>query len=228
MTTIDEALDAFLAEQQERLAERTFRNYAEVVYLLRDCMNGYGHLLVSEFDRKRFEKAYEAGDEEAFCHLFGPKLIPEQIGQFLDWFVIRKVMAGQELLKACGTVTKKLGRWLEANGYVDAVAAADMRDRGADAGDELPKAEKLSALLFEETRRVPPFDPDSVPDEDWIEDQLCIERVEPGALWFDGGIGPVKVPRKASDLARPGWAVTIVLAKLGGDWRIIETGNVYP
>ena len=28
MTTIDEALDAFLAEQQERLAERTFRNYS--------------------------------------------------------------------------------------------------------------------------------------------------------------------------------------------------------
>ncbi len=160
MTTIDEAMEAFLAEQQERLAERTFRNYAEVIQLLRDCMNGNGHTSLSEFERKRFEKAYDAGDDEAFCHLFGPELIPEQIGQFFDWFVIRKVMAGQELLKACGTVTKKLGRWLETNSYVDAAAAADMRDRGADAGDELPRAAKLSVLLFEETRRVPHFDPD--------------------------------------------------------------------
>lgn len=33
MTTIDEALDAFLAEQDKRLAERTYRNYLEVIEL---------------------------------------------------------------------------------------------------------------------------------------------------------------------------------------------------
>lgn len=31
MTTIDEALDSFLAEQEARLAARTFRNYVDVV-----------------------------------------------------------------------------------------------------------------------------------------------------------------------------------------------------
>jgi hypothetical protein len=60
------------------------------------------------------------------------------------------------------------------------------------------------------------------------QDQLWIERVEPGLLWFDGGIGPVRVPKKASELARPGWAVTITLAKIAGEWRILEVGNVYP
>lgn len=228
MTTIDEALDAFLAKQEERLSERTFRRYAEVIGLLRDCMNSYGHTMLSELDRKRYERAYDAGDEEAFCHLFGPDQIPTQIGQFLGWFVIRKTMAGQEFLKACGTVTKKLGKWLEANGYVDDSAAADMLDRGAEATDELPKAEKLGDFLYQETRKVPPFDPDSIPDDDWVEDQLWIEKVEPGALWFEGGIGPVKLPKAATDLARPGWAVTIVLAKLDGAWRVVEVGNVYP
>lgn len=91
-----------------------------------------------------------------------------------------------------------------------------------------PKAERLADLLYDLTRDVPEFDPDSIPDDDWIEDQLWIERVEPAALWFAGGVGPVKVPKMASDLARPGWAVTITLAKVAGEWRAIEVGNVYP
>lgn len=228
MTTIDEALDAFLAEQDKRLAERTYRNYLEVIELFRDCMNGYGYESLSELERRRWQQAFDASDEQAFTRLFGPEKIPEQVGQFLGWFVIRKVMAGQEFLKTCGTVTKKLGKWLAANGYVDANEAVDMVDRGAEAGEELPKAEKLAELLYEQTRAVPRFDPDSVPEDDWIEDQLWIDRVEPGALWFDGGIGPVKIPKKASDLARAGWAVTITLAKVAGEWRILEVGNVYP
>lgn len=228
VTTIDEALDAFLAEQDRRLADRTYRNYLEVIELFRDCMNGYGYESLSELERRRWQQAFDAGDERAFTRLFGPEKIPQEVGQFLGWFVIRKVMAGQEFLKACGTVTKKLGKWLDANGYIDANDAADMAERGSDAGDELPKAEKLAELLYAQTRSVPAFDSDSIPDDEWIEDQLWIERVEPGALWFGGGIGPVKVPKKASDLARPGWAVTLTLAKVAGEWRLLEVGNVYP
>ncbi len=137
-------------------------------------------------------------DERAFTRLFGPEKIPQEVGQFLGWFVIRKVMAGQEFLKACGTVTKKLGKWLAENGYIDVDDAADMAARGSDAGDELPKADKLAELLYARTRTVPPFDADSIPDDDWIEDQLWIERVEVGELWFDGGGGPVKVPHARS------------------------------
>jgi len=40
--TIDEALSAFLAEERERLSERTMRNYGYVVELLSDSLNGYG------------------------------------------------------------------------------------------------------------------------------------------------------------------------------------------
>jgi hypothetical protein len=47
-------------------------------------------------------------------------------------------------------------------------------------------------------------------------------------LWFEGGIGPVRVSKKASDLAEVGWGVNIVLAQLRGEWRIVELGFVYP
>lgn len=199
-----------------------------MIELFRDCLNGYAYQSLSEVEHKRWESAFDEGDEEAYTALFGPDKIPGEIGQFLDWFVVRKVMAGEEFLRACGTVTKKLGKWLEANGYLDGGDAAYMVERGAEAGTDLPKADKLAGLLFEQSRETPRFDPNAMADDDWIEDQLWIERVEPGELWFDGGIGPVPVTPEASRLAHEGWAVTITLARLAGRWRIVAVGNVYP
>ena len=43
----------------------------------------------------------------------------ENLGEFLGYFMVRKVVAGQELLRAAGTVTKKLARWLHDQGFID-------------------------------------------------------------------------------------------------------------
>jgi hypothetical protein len=88
----------------------------------------------------------------------------------------------------------------------DAAASTDEQrkeagERGADAAHDLPKADRLGRLLQAELEKTPRFDPDEVPDEHWVDDFLAIERVEPRALWFEGGIGPVPVSRAASGLA---------------------------
>jgi len=226
--TIDEALDAFLAEQRERLSPKTLRSYEDVVSLLRSSLNSYAYESLDELERKRWEKAFDAGDEEAFTKLFGPGKVVEHLGAFLGYFMVRKVMAGQDLLRASGTVTKKLASWLHEHGHISEYERADALERGGDAARELPRADRLGQLLHEEMKKTPPFDPDDVPDEHWVEDFLAIERVEPGALWFEGGIGPVRVSKEASDLAEVGWGVNVVLAPLRGDWRIVELGFVYP
>jgi hypothetical protein len=226
--TIDEALDAFLAKQRERLSAKTLRNYEDVVSLLRSSLNGYAYQSLDGLEEKRWRKAYDAGDEEAFTRLFGPEKIVENLGEFLGYFMVRKVMAGQELLRASGTVTKKLASWLHQQGYISNDERASAVERAGDAARELPRADRLGELLHDEMAKTPPFDPDDVPDEHWVEDSLAIERVEPGALWFEGGIGPVRISKKASDLAEVGWSVNIVLAQLRGEWRIVELGFVYP
>jgi hypothetical protein len=114
---IDETLDAFLAEQRQRLAARTYRSYEEIVELFLRCMNDYGHASLTGDDRSRWEERYE-NDDNAYTAMFGPEMIPVEIGQFLGWYVTRKVMPSQELARACGTVTKKLGSWLESNGLI--------------------------------------------------------------------------------------------------------------
>ncbi len=56
--TIEEALDAFIADQRHRLSARTMRNYDVVVDLLRHSLNGYGPNTLDKTDHKRWEKAF--------------------------------------------------------------------------------------------------------------------------------------------------------------------------
>ncbi len=227
MATINEALEEFLAVERKRLSARTFGNYEEVVFLLRSSLNSYAYDSLEGPEQERWRKAFDDGDEEAFCHLFGPDKIPEHLGEFLDYFMVRKVMAGEELLRASGTVTRKLAAWLHEQGFISDQERQEAAERGAEAGHELPRADRLGRLLHDEMERTEPFDPD-LPDEDVVDDFLTIERVEPGVLWFEGGIGPVQVSKEASELAQAGWGVNIALARVRGRWQIVELGFVYP
>ena len=226
--TIDTALAEFLADQRGRLSERTFRRYEEVVHLLRHSLDGYAYSSLDNEERRRWEKEFETNEEGAFCRLFGPEKIPPHLGEFLDYFMVRKVIAGQELLKASGTVTGKLARWLADHGYIGQDTAEAASDLAHDAARDLPTADRLGMLLHDVTDRAPDIDPDQIADEDWVEDYLEITDVEPGKIWFEGGVGPITVPRKASDLARPGWSAFITAANLAGRWRLIEVGPGYP
>lgn len=224
--TMDEVLREYLAEEEKRLAPRTFGRYQEVVWLLRDCLNNYGPNSLDDHERKRWDAAYDA-DPEAFVHLFGPEKIAENLGEFLGYFMIRKVMGGEELMRSAGTVTKKLSKWLGQRRYLDVDAATVAVERGADAVRGLPKAERLSRLLYEGSARHS-IDVHALGDDDYEEDYLTIEKVEPGFLWFDRGIGPVKVLPEASEIAEKGWSVSLVLGRVDGVWHVLESGNVYP
>ena len=226
--TIDQVLEQFLVDQRAILSVRTMRNYEYVIELLQDSLNGYGPNTLDKVEAARKKKAYDAGDEEAFCRLFGPEELLENLDEFLGYFMIRKVFASQELLRSAGTVAKKLANWCHQHGYVGDDERAVAVERGADASRDLPRAEQLATLLFDLSRATPSFDPDELTPGDFVEDSLLVERVEPGKLYFNGGIGPLAVPKKAAALAKPGWRVTLTLARLHGTWRVVEVGNVYP
>lgn len=225
-TTIDQVLDAFVADQRRRVSARTMRNYDDVVDLLRHSLNGYGPNTLDKTDHKRWEKAF-VDDEEAFCHLFGPEHILGHLSEFLGYFMVRKVWASQELLRSAGTVTKRLATWLYEQGYVSDDEREIAVERGTEAARDLPRAEHLANLLYDQSRAAPDFDPGDLGSGDLVEDYLVIERIEPGALYFAGGIGPLSVSEQASKLAEVGWGVNITLARISGTWFVVEVGNVY-
>jgi len=227
-STIHDVLGEFLAEQRERLSAKTFHNYEEIVELLRHSLDGYAYTSLDRGEHQRWQRAFESGDEHAFCRLFGPEKIPEHLGEFLGYFMVRKVMASQQLLKASGTVTGKLMTWLAARGYIDTEQAGDASGRAKDAARDLPLADRLASLLHDIAARTPDIDVNAVDDQDWVEDHLAVSDVEPGRIWFEGGIGPITVSRPVSDLARPGWSVSITAARTASTWRLLEVGFVYP
>jgi hypothetical protein len=122
---IEELLDRFLSDQRTRLSVRTMANYRSVVDLLRSCLNNYGYQNLDQAAQDRFHAAHDS-DEDAFVHLFGALELVDGIPEFLGYFMARKVIAGAELFRAAGTVTKKLAKWLREGGYLDAGAVADL------------------------------------------------------------------------------------------------------
>lgn len=226
--TIAAVLDAFLDEQHRQASARAAASSEEVVSLLRHCLERYGYESLGRVDRTRFEKAFAQGDEEAFCKGFGPEHILGHLDVFLYYFMVHKVTANRGLLRAAGSVTGALAVFLYDQGYVGEAERAGAVELAARAARDLPRAERLAGLLYKQSSQLPDFDPAEVPEGDWLEGCLVIEAVEPDALFFDGGIGPVATCDEAARLAEPGWVVNVVLARIEGSWRVIEVGNVSP
>jgi hypothetical protein len=97
-----------------------------------------------------------------------------------------------------------------------------------DAARDLALADRLGRLLRDVADRAPEIDVDAISEEDWVQDHLVISDVEPGRIWFEGGVGPIVVPHHASDLARPGCSAFVAAARTAGSWQLLHVGFVYP
>lgn len=234
---IDRVLGEFLDVQRARLAPRTFANYEAVIDLLKSHLNGYAYQSLSRPEAALFERCYnaEGEDHREFCALFGPDRIVENFGMFLGYFMIRKVYAGEDLLRAAGTVTKKLSEWLADKSYVSRDANVDATAVSAAAARDLPRAGRVARILRDAADRLD-IDVTQLADEDYLEfDHFTIARVEPGRVWLevreDGDLhelGPIPVPEPATRWLCPGWTVSCSLGRVRKSWRILEVANVYP
>ena len=228
--TIEAVLEEFLEEQRKRLKPSTMRKYEDIIELFESCLDGYAYQYLDKQEDALFDRLYNAeGDEHReFCQVFGPEKIPSGIDEFLNYFMIRKVMCGKERMQAAGTVTKKLGKWLMEKGYIDSESAEDLVSSGATAARELPAAEELARMLddYADCTAV------DVDCDDVIEDHFTIDAVEPGKLRLSSMIGDdeitVPVSRDISNACRVGWSISGAVGKTRKGWRILEAWNVYP
>ena len=224
---IRRVLEEFLEVQRTRLAPRTLARYEDVLDLLRSYLNGYAHERLSATEAARFERSYNAEGEEhrEFCDLFGPDKIVESLDSFLRYFMIRKVIAGEDFLRAAGTVTKKLSKWLAEMGYVSPEAAGDATQTSAAAARDLPRAERAAQTLRDAADRLG-IDVARLAEEDYLEfDHFTIARVEPGRLWLQvqegrklRECGPIPAPNpRPGGCAQAGPSVVPWAASGGAD-----------
>ena len=225
---IEVVLEEFLEDQRARLKPKTMERYESVIQLFESCLDNYGHQCLDKSESALFEQFYDAegAEHREFCQVFGPEKIPENVGEFLNYFMIRKVMCGKDLLRAAGTVMKKLGKWLLEKCYVTDEQAEDLVDRGSDAARDLPAAEELTRMLMDYADRT------AVDCEESLEDHFTIEAIEPGKLRLSDLSGAeeivVPVSRDISNACRVGWTIAAAVGKTAKGWRILEAWNVYP
>jgi len=151
--TISEVLAEYLRAEKSRLAPKTHVRYTEVIALFTHSLNSYAANSLSQFERARFDKLFNAEGEQhrEFCDIFGPEHILENVGEFLNYFMVSKVIVGADTLRASGTVMKKLAKWLVEQEYVKSDDADLAIEQGSDAARDLPAAEKLSVILYDLT-----------------------------------------------------------------------------
>ena len=72
--TISEVLAEYLRAERGRLAPKTYARYTEVIALFTQSLNGYAANSLSQFERARFDKLFNAEGEQhrEFCDIFGP------------------------------------------------------------------------------------------------------------------------------------------------------------
>lgn len=167
----------------------------------------------------------QGSDHREFCELFGPDKIPENVGEFLDYFMPHKVICGEDLLRAAGTVTKKLSKWLIDKGYISSDSAEAMADSGARASKDLPAAETLAKMLAAHAA-------ESVcPVSETIGGYFEVCAISDASLVIQEIMGNAKmivpVPPSAAALCKPSWTISGSVGKSADGWQLVEVWNVY-
>lgn len=229
MKTIKQVLGEFLKEQQARLKPRTYRGYEETVDLFVHCLNSYAYQNLDEEERKVFDGLYEEKTKE-FCEIFGPdKIGYAEIREFLDYFMIRKVMGSKDLMKTVGRVMRKFVQWMHKKGYMNEEEYETTLEMVDELKDQLPKVEELSDLIYDYIQNSPPKD-----FTETTEGYFRVAKIGPGQLWLEEDmgageeIGPVLVSPQISSVCKVGWVINLELGKSKRGWQMLESGNVYP
>jgi hypothetical protein len=219
--TIDQLFAEFLADQKARLSPKTYSKYDAIIDLYGSYLERYwpGH---TGQDYDAITKA-----KGTYCGTYGAEDITSGFSEFLGYFMPCKVIAGDEIMKAAGTVIKKLTRWLAEKGYTE--LDESVRELVGAAARDLPASQKLLDELcnwLDETGPSPPGRE--------IEGHFVIQRIGPGQIWLDPTftgdqeVGPIPVPAKVARACKVGWDIGGVVVQTKKGWRLAEVWNISP
>lgn len=227
--TITEVLDGYLRTEHTRLAARTYARDAEVIGFLEQSLNtdGVKDLTPEEYEHFRSRGFdFERGDPP-YCEAVGPYYLMLHLPTFLTAAQLRRLEAPPELPDQAGTVVKKLAKWLETHGYINAIAVKAVRDMAADLGQRTPAMDELAQRLQALTQDVEYLEEEDVPGD------FEITHVEPEGLWLhdhmdDSVYGPVPVPDDVHALCTVGWMIAGALGRRDGAYQFVDVLNVDP
>jgi hypothetical protein len=197
--------------------------------LFMSCMDSYGHQRLPKKQAELFEYFYdlEGKQHRDFCQIFGPEKIIENLGEFVGYYLISKVMLDADEMALAARVVADFCDWLAANGFITKANGKKGSARALRAAEMLPRAENANRLIWQIAQKCP-----QNVEEYFDYGQMTFKRFERDSAWLEADdgteIGPVVLPNKAALLLKPNWTINCALAKSRGKWHFAEVGNVYP
>jgi len=228
--TIKEILWEFLDEQQAHLSPKTYSGYEEAIAYFRMYLNNFGHQHLNKTETKRYEKL-EASQDKKFWEIFDHEhLRSSEIYDFLADFMVRKVDGSRTLMETTDRVMSKLVKWLHEKSYMPDKEYEETIKIVKGLKVDLPLVREVTDLIYDYVEKHP-VEIDYTSD---LDAYFKIVKIEPGKLWLEDylesgkEIGPVIVSKEISSKCKVGWTISLLVAKTGKVWRILESGYMLP
>jgi len=235
---VEPTIAQVLRKHLEQVSEKQRKNAAAILDLFEASMNSYAYQSLPKNEAKYFDNQFNNHDKQ-FCELFGPEKIPENVGEFLNYFLVRKVAAPKSMIAGAPGVIKHLLDWLEKEAFIKVGSRAHASGAAEEAHTTLPVAGKLGEMLYNHVRHQPLALGMVIRDDDVVESTFEIARVEGNTIWFSDweSVDEEYGVRLSDALVRQckkaiGFTVWLQLgllrSKKGDAWKILESGTVYP
>lgn len=218
---IDKSMQLFLKETSDKLSPKTTQKYDYVLDLFHDYLANYAEL--SHEEHKDTGIVLTADTQE---------LHDGQVSNFLEWFLIRKVIGQAWLYTSAPGIMQKYIKWLNKKGLLAEGAMDDVIETTKKAAKDLPRVEKAASLLYKLCdKNSDRFSVDDFEDEDYMEGYGEVTGIIEDKLHLDyegEKTGPIQINREIAKHLKKGDTVNLVVVRKGKLWYPIEVGNVYP
>jgi len=219
---IDESMKVFLRELSEKRSVKTVEKYEYVLSLFHDYLANYAELSYEEHKDKGIILTAETLE-----------LHDRQVSNFLEWFLIRKVIGPQWLKTSAPGIMKAYIKWLDNKDLLAEGSMDDIDEISKKTAKDLPRVEKAADLLYKLCdKNSYRFSYEDFEDEDYMEGYgEVIEIVGNDKLHLDyegNKAGPIQITKEIAKYLKKGDTVNLVVGRKGKLWYPLEVGNVYP
>jgi len=224
--TIDTVFSDFLDHRRPKLSQRQQEAIEDVFQYFRQYLDQSGADTLPEKHRLEWEQVVDRPSfVEAFPSIY---ILPASPGFLADLIYQESVLPVGLVGNAQKTV-RLLGRWLLAHELAPESDYVTLVESQPTLQEQLFEAEEMSSIIYDATREDPVFG--KILDE--VRGYHEIVRIRRGGLI----LAPlnrtdlqllVRVPHRASSLARVGWWIDGRLVKAPRGWDFVDIGNALP
>ncbi|GAB4417717.1 MAG: hypothetical protein OHK0032_13760 [Thermodesulfovibrionales bacterium] len=220
---IDESIKLFLKEISDKLSPKTAQRYEYVLELFNDYLASYGDL-----------PHEENKDGSIILTADTLELHDGEVANFLEWFLIRKVIGPAWINTSAPGIMKKYIHWLDKKGLLAEGSMDDAFEVTKKASKDLPRVEKAATLLYKLCDKYgDKFQDEDFDDEDYNEGYGEVTGIIEDKLYLryefdDEKTGPIQITKEIAGLLKKGDTVNLVVGRKGKIWYPMEVGNVYP